>query len=174
MSVPAEWVPLKECPLPPLLTEAVGYDGSQRFVALYWEPCGDELAWDDGVAMHVGAEYEPWLKFTWHPAVRPHLAGFRFGGSDQRAEHYLVVDRLEQRAYVAAASRAKPVLDAQADDFWKRKAKPVSVTAHPLMKARLQPQPYIGAYLHALAGSVEYVQSYLDGLVRPAANEERA
>jgi len=29
-------------PVPPMLEEALGYDGSARWVAFYWTPAGDE------------------------------------------------------------------------------------------------------------------------------------
>ena len=31
-----------------------GYPGERRFVALFWEPCGDEACYDDGVSSACG------------------------------------------------------------------------------------------------------------------------
>ncbi len=39
---------------------AFGYPGSRRFVAVFWEPCGDEACFDDGVSYSCGMS-DNWL-----------------------------------------------------------------------------------------------------------------
>jgi site-specific recombinase XerD len=38
--------------LPPAFLAAFGYAGGRRLVARFWEPCGDEACYDDGVKLH--------------------------------------------------------------------------------------------------------------------------
>jgi len=45
---------------PPGFVQALGYQGVRRFVALYWEPCGDEACYDDGVSYACGMS-DNWL-----------------------------------------------------------------------------------------------------------------
>src|SRR2546428_14092251 len=35
-------------PVPPMLEQAIGYEGDARFVSFYWTPGGDEADYDDG------------------------------------------------------------------------------------------------------------------------------
>src|SRR5262249_57278337 len=43
----AGWLRLS-VPVPPRLAELIGYRGEARWVAVHWEPCGDESFYDDG------------------------------------------------------------------------------------------------------------------------------
>jgi hypothetical protein len=70
--------------------------GPRRFVALYWEPAGDELAFTDGV--HSGAgQLHHWLflQVLHRPQVHGWLVEHQvdLGSSEASATHALVVDR---------------------------------------------------------------------------------
>jgi hypothetical protein len=91
LPVPGELVRLA-LPCPPQLVELVGYDGSGRLVALWWSPFGDELMFSDGTLIASG-NWRGWLCFCEHPLVRVFLEDYQFGGSEDEAEHWLLVDR---------------------------------------------------------------------------------
>ena len=128
-------------PVPPMLEQALGYDGSARWVAFYWEPAGDEVMYDDGRASGDG-DWWAWLAYVDHPAVGPGLlqkcwrcrgvgttnqlenepcevcdgAGLlplNLGSSDFEADHWLIVDRQERRAHVAPVAAAERFLQEQ-------------------------------------------------------------
>ena len=101
--------------------------GPRRYVALYWEPAGDELAFTDGV--HSGAgqlNHWAWLdylrgNFTVRDAPlagRPiygwlveHQVGL--GSSDAPATHALVVDADSGAAWVAPIALGRRIVRAQ-------------------------------------------------------------
>ena len=58
-------------PCPPMLLEACGYRGAQRFVGLAWG--GDDLWYDDGVTAGTAA-WHAFLAFVRHPIVAPSCA----------------------------------------------------------------------------------------------------
>jgi hypothetical protein len=89
------------CPVPPMLEHVLGYSGHMRFVAFYWEPLGDELAWTDGPSSLIGASSGGWQAFTQHPLVRSYLQNYNFGSSDSEATHWLLLDR-ELRNFTVA------------------------------------------------------------------------
>jgi hypothetical protein len=107
----AGWVRLN-VPLPPRLAELVGYRGEARWVALRWEPCGDESFYDDGRTSGTGAPW-PYLTFVRHPAVAPGLAAYNLGSSDGPAAECLVLDRREEVIYAAPVSAARRFLAMQ-------------------------------------------------------------
>ncbi len=51
--VPGDFVELP-VPVPPNLAELAGYPGDARWVALCWQPCGDEAEYDDGRSSGTG------------------------------------------------------------------------------------------------------------------------
>lgn len=115
-----EWalVPLS-IPVPPvpLLERAVGYQREMegRFLALWWEPCGDEAMVSDGRISFTG--YWPgYLTYVQHPRIYPHLAAYNLGSSDGEAEYHLVIDHQEGAAYLLPASQANRLLAMQ----WER------------------------------------------------------
>jgi hypothetical protein len=60
--------------LPPGFLAAFGYPGGRRFVALYWEPCGDEACYDDGVSSACGMSNNwLYLDFIHRPQVQAWL-----------------------------------------------------------------------------------------------------
>ena len=85
--------------VPPMLEEALGYDGSSRWVAFYWTPWGDELVYDDGTTSTDGS-WHAWLTFKRHPCIAPHLEPYRLGNSDEEAKHWLLLDQETRALYV--------------------------------------------------------------------------
>jgi hypothetical protein len=81
--------------LPPGFLQAFGYPGDRRFVALYWEPSGDEACYDDGQSYACGMS-DNWLylDFIHRPEVWCWLdeRGFNLGNSDEAATRWLVAD----------------------------------------------------------------------------------
>jgi hypothetical protein len=102
--------------LPPGFLLAFGYRGDRRFVALYWEPCGDESSYDDGISYAVGMS-DNWLylDFIHQPDVRRWLdeQGLHLGNSDEPAEHWLVADALTGNLYAAPRREASQVVRQQ-------------------------------------------------------------
>jgi hypothetical protein len=72
-----------------------GYRGGRRFVAIYWEPCGDESCYDDGQTSACGMT-DNWLVLEF--LRRPDVAGWvaanalHLGNSEEEARHWLVAD----------------------------------------------------------------------------------
>jgi hypothetical protein len=93
-----------------MLEAALGYQGQSRWVAFWWEPAGDELAWDDGSSSTVGANWYAWLIFVQHPSVEPHLAPYELGSSDTQALHALLLDREARALYVGRRVEVSQVL----------------------------------------------------------------
>jgi hypothetical protein len=69
-------------------------------VGLYWQPCGDECEYDDGRLSGTGS-WATYLAYTQHTAVAGALLSYDLGSSDSEATHLLIIDRTEQKAYVA-------------------------------------------------------------------------
>jgi hypothetical protein len=93
------------------------YQGERRFVALYWEPCGDEAAYDDGISSAIGLS-DNWLylDFIRQPDVRRWLDknGIHLGNRDEEARHWLIVDAATNEVYTAPRSEAFRILRTQA------------------------------------------------------------
>ena len=100
--------------------------GPRHFVALYWEPAGDELAFTDGV--HSGAgQLQLWLWLDYlhgrTPGVPPPVLGpivawlvehqVDLGSSEASATHALVVDRQSGQAWIAPLAGARAIVRAQ-------------------------------------------------------------
>ena len=93
------------------LSAELGYSGAARFVGWYWEPCGDELAWDDGRSSACGmANWYPWVR-TISPLL--HHLGYDCGSSEDAAKVWLVLDSTTGAAYVARPSAATQFLRQQ-------------------------------------------------------------
>jgi hypothetical protein len=99
--------------LPPDFLTAFGYPGNRRFVAIYWEPCGDEAAYEDGVSSAVGIANN-WLYlnfihqlevFAWIEANHLNL-----GNSDQSAQHWWLADRLTGDLYAGTRREIYSIL----------------------------------------------------------------
>ena len=101
-------------PPAPILEQAVGYQNSReaRYLALWWEPAGDEAMVSDGFVTFTG-HWAGYLAFVHHKAVYPYLASYNLGSSDDPAEYHLVIDLLERKAYIAKCSEADLILASQ-------------------------------------------------------------
>jgi hypothetical protein len=86
-----------------------GYRDGRRFVALFWEPCGDEACYDDGISSACGMS-DNWLylDFIHQPDVNRWLDenAFRLGNSDEEARHWMVVDAVMNEVYAATRAEA--------------------------------------------------------------------
>ena len=95
---------------------AFGYRGGRRFVALFWEPCGDEACYDDGESYACGlCDNWLYLDFVRRPEVRRWLDDndINLGNSDEAATHWLVVDALTGDIYAAPCSEALRIVRTQ-------------------------------------------------------------
>jgi hypothetical protein len=98
--------------LSPGFLAAFGYPGG-RFVALYWEACGDEACYDDGVSSACGLSNNwLYLDFVHRPEVWGWLDanGIHLGNSDQPASHWLVVDGSTGQLYAAPRREAHAIV----------------------------------------------------------------
>ena len=95
----------------PLLERAVGYSNERhaRFLALWWEPCGDEAMVSDGFVTFTG-HWPGYLAFVQHPAVASHLAGYDLGSSEAPAIHRLLIDLQERTAFIATGAEVERFL----------------------------------------------------------------
>lgn len=96
-------------PVPPMLEEALGYQGKARWVVFYWTPCGDELRYNDGTTEADGS-WHAWLAFKRHPCIAPHLEPYHLGSSEEEARHWLLLDRESRTLYVGEASAVEHFL----------------------------------------------------------------
>lgn len=104
---------LLAAPVPPMLEEALGYDGTARLVAFYWDPNGDECSWNDGRLSVCGANWWAWLAYTQHPLICLHLLPYDLGSSEAPASHWLVLDREARQLYVGPWDVAAAVVSRQ-------------------------------------------------------------
>jgi hypothetical protein len=103
-------------PLPSGFLAAFGYTYGRRFVALYWEPCGDEACFDDGQSYACGMS-DNWLNldFKRQPEVRQWIDANRLnlGSSDELAQHWLVADTATGNLYAAPCRVAHAIVHQQ-------------------------------------------------------------
>lgn len=93
-----------------------GYDGRRRFVALYWEPCGDESCYDDGESFACGlCDNGLFLGFVYQAHVDHWLKenGIHLGDSEREARQWLVADALAGDLYAAPRGEASFVVRTQ-------------------------------------------------------------
>ncbi len=99
--------------LPAGWLEQFGYTGGRRFVAMFWEPCGDESVFDDGVSSACGMS-DNWLylAFIRKPPLADWLHGkdIRLGDSEREALHWLLVDAQTGDLYAAGRREAASIL----------------------------------------------------------------
>jgi hypothetical protein len=90
--------------LPPGWLDSFGYSGPRRFVALWWEPCGDEASYSDGCLTSCGA-CDNWLflDLIRRRDVRAWLDenGLHLGNSDEEPQHWLIVDAVAREVFAA-------------------------------------------------------------------------
>lgn len=84
-------------PPAPILERALGYEGEARWIAAWWEPCGDMALVSDGSICRTGF-WEGYLTYVRHCYQ---LQRFLLGSSDEQALECLVFDRVRRRAYIA-------------------------------------------------------------------------
>ncbi len=99
-------------PVPPMLAKAMGYRGNARYVSFQWTPYGDETDYSDGRGSGTG-DWQAFLAFIHHPAVRPQLQGYDLGSSDSEAKHALILDQEQQILFIAPARDAEKFLQEQ-------------------------------------------------------------
>ena len=99
--------------LPPGFLQAFGYPGNHRYVALFWEPAGDEACYDDGVSYACGMS-DNWLylRFIHQPDVFRWLdgQGLNLGNSDEPADHWLIADAVTGDLYAAPRREALEIV----------------------------------------------------------------
>ena len=80
-------------PPAPILERAVGYQNERnaRYLALWWEPCGDEVMVADGYVSFTG-HWSGYLAFIQHRRIYPLLVGLNLGSSEEAADYHLVID----------------------------------------------------------------------------------
>ncbi len=101
-------------PPSPVLEQAVGYENNKgaRYLALWWEPAGDEAMVSDGYITFTG-HWPGYLAYVRHPSVYPYLVTYNLGSSDDLAEYRLVVDLQERQAFVCPSQEAVNLLASQ-------------------------------------------------------------
>lgn len=88
-----------DIPVPPSLEEAICYPGDERFVALWWTRCGEDIVYDDGHRSGTGYSYG-WLAFARHSAVAPILSRLDYVDydcEDRLGTERLLLDRYQRR-----------------------------------------------------------------------------
>jgi len=78
-------------------------------VAFFWEPCGDEAMFDDGVCSADG-NWWGFLQFVRHPSVAPWLSPYDLGSSDGEARHCLLCDLESRNVYVGGREMVRSFL----------------------------------------------------------------
>ena len=101
-------------PPAPILEKAVGYRNYRNvhFLALWWEPCGDEAMVSDGLVTFSG-HWPGYLAYLQHRTVHPQLAAYNLGSSEDPAEYRLVIDLEERLAFIALCKEAEKILTSQ-------------------------------------------------------------
>jgi len=103
-------------PVPPasILERAVGYQNQRnaRYLALWWEPCGDEVMVSDGMVSFTG-HWPGYLTYVQHPLVAPAMANYNLGSSEDFATHRLLIDLDTRQAYVVLAAEAERIFSSQ-------------------------------------------------------------
>jgi len=102
---------IRELPvkLPQSFKDALGYPGHLKWVAFYWEPCGDEAMYDDG---YISGDGNWWgfLSFVKHSSVAPWLADYNLGSSDSEAKHWLLCNLESREVYVGECKEVREFL----------------------------------------------------------------
>jgi hypothetical protein len=95
---------------------AFGYPGGRRFVGLFWEPCGDEACYDDGVSYACGlCDNWSYLHFIHQQHVYRWLEehALNLGNSDESARHWLIADASTGELFAAPVRQAHALVRAQ-------------------------------------------------------------
>jgi len=113
-------------PPAPVLEQAVGYRNYRgaRYLALWWEPCGDEAMVSDGFVTFTGL-CPGYLAFVQHRAVHPQVAAYNLGSSEEPAEYRLVIDLDQRLAFIAPCREAERLVTSQ---WGNPQEKPVTIS----------------------------------------------
>jgi len=126
-------IPVK---LPESFEAALGYQGELRWVAFYWEPCGDEAMYDDGFCSGDG-NWFGFLKFVEHPRVSPWLSDYELGSSDFEAKHWLLCDLESREVYVGEKEEVKSFLKTETEKVLPNPSK-IECSDEELKKAHVE------------------------------------
>jgi hypothetical protein len=93
-------------PLPEGFVQRLGYRFGRRLVAVYC--ASDKAAWTDGVDTLIGADHYVYGELLHQPQVREWLweHEIQLGDSLHPEEHWLLIDQLENRAYICPVRAA--------------------------------------------------------------------
>ena len=113
-------------PPAPVLEQAVGYRNYRgaRYLALWWEPCGDEAMVSDGLVTFTGL-WPGYLAFVQHRAVHPQVSAYNLGSSEDPAEYRLFIDLEERLAFIAPCREAERLVTSQ---WGNPQEKPVTIS----------------------------------------------
>ena len=167
-----QMIPLN-IPVPPVsvLEQAVGYRDVRHahFLALWWEPCGDEAMVSDGYVTFTG-HWPGYLAYVQHRAIYLQLAAYNLGSSEEPAEHRLIIDLQKRLAYIVPWKKAESILAAQ----WQvaiAQEKPVILSSEDMEKLiegfmqQSPPVPTMEGLMRQMEEDREYVltlQRWLD------------
>ena len=104
-------------PVPSMIEEALGYMGSSRFVAFYWEPVPLGFCWHDPHHSKTSPHWAVWFAFTQHRRVHPFLEPYLFGSEGTAAKHWLLLDRVERVFFVGLAAHVNAFLGTVRNEF---------------------------------------------------------
>lgn len=103
-------------PVPPasILESAVGYQNHKNahYLALWWEPCGDEVMVSDGIVTFTG-HWPGYLAYVQHALVAPALFKYNLGSSEDFATHRLLIDLDTRQASVVLVAECERILSSQ-------------------------------------------------------------
>lgn len=108
-----EYAPVVGFVCPAEFWPALGYGGEARYVAVWWEQCGDEASYSDGRSSLVGADWPAYLALIESNFPLGHPANWLLGGSDTQASMWLIIDRVTEWAWLVPVEEAKAVLRMQ-------------------------------------------------------------
>jgi len=113
-------------PPAPVLEQAVGYRNYRgaRYLALWWEPCGDEAMVSDGLVTFTGL-WPGYLAYVQHRAVHLQVAAYNLGSSEEPAEYRLVIDLDQRLAFIVPCREAEKLVTSQ---WGNPQEKPVTIS----------------------------------------------
>lgn len=81
---------------PPMLLQALGYSGSQAFIAFWWDLNNSALYCFDGITRIELGSYKAWDLFVNHPNIEFFLKPYCFGDRANHSTHWLMLDRTDE------------------------------------------------------------------------------
>lgn len=103
---------------------SMGRNQPGRFVAFWWQPCGDDLEWMDDRGHQAVGQGNNWAWIRWRHSV---VCDLDFGSSEAPGVHALVWDRATAKVYIAVREHVEQWLLAlnqarQVKDAMKRQS----------------------------------------------------